>query len=282
MSEDKGKERRIGKLEEGEVSNSIDFRDTRDEVFLFDTGAGVSIIAEAIAIDNKIKVYKLRTPHQIVEASGNALDIIGSCEIYCKIPILKTIKKLKCLVLLGNFVDREILVSCETLKKWDIVHSTFGQETVTNYINRCKLTRNLNNLTPRQMNNKIKNVSKLSQLYAKSKVPTDELLDKVPTDCIKLREKILRNHHKNFKEKLGPNDRVNCAPVKLEIDKSRGINPVKHTKAYDIPIHLRKAATAEFTEMRKAGIVVESKGEASEWSYLAFPRKKPNSWPIKC
>ena len=40
------------------------------------------------------------------------------------------------------------------------------------------------------MSNKIKNVSKLSQLYAKSKVPTDELLDKVPTDCTKLREKI--------------------------------------------------------------------------------------------
>ena len=132
------------------------------------------------------------------------------------------------------------------------------------------------------MSNKIKNVSKLSQLYAKSKVPTDELLDKVPTDCIKLREKILRNHHKNFKEKLGPNDRVNCAQVKLEIDKSRGINPVKHKKAYDIPIHLRKAATAEFTEMRKAGIIVESKGEASEWSSQAFPRRKPNSWPIKC
>ena len=67
------------------MSNSTDFRDTRDEVFLFDSGAGVSIIGKAIAIDNKIKVYKLRTPRQIVEASGNALDIIGSCEIYCKI-----------------------------------------------------------------------------------------------------------------------------------------------------------------------------------------------------
>ena len=62
------------------------------------------------------------------------------------------------------------------------------------------------------MTNKIKNVS---QLYAKSKVPTDELLNKVPTDCIKLRGKILKNHHKVFKEKLGPEDRVNCPPVKL-------------------------------------------------------------------
>ena len=69
---------------------------------------------------------------------------------------------------------------------------------------------------------------------------------------------------------------------KLEIDKSRGIKPVKHLKAYDIPIHLREAAQAEFTEMRKAGIIVESDGEASEWSSQAFPRRKPNSWPIKC
>ena len=101
---------------EGEVSNSIDFRDTRSEVFLFDTGAGVSIIGEAIAKDNKIKVYKLKTPRKIVEASGNELNIIGSCEIYCKIPIIDTIKKLKCLVLRGNYVDHEILVSCETQK----------------------------------------------------------------------------------------------------------------------------------------------------------------------
>ena len=50
------------------------------------------------------------------------------------------------------------------------------------------------------MNNKIKNVSKLSQLYAKSKVRTDELLDKVPTDCIKLREKILKNIKKSLQE----------------------------------------------------------------------------------
>ena len=107
------------------------------------------------------------------------------------------------------------------------------------------------------MTNKIKNVSQLSQLYAKSKVPTDELLDKVPTDCIKLREKILRNHHKNFKEKLGPEDRVNCAPVKLEIDKFRGVKPVKNTKAYDIPVHLLRAATVEFSEMKKAVLIVE-------------------------
>ena len=83
------------------MSNSTDF----SEVFLFDNGAGVSIIGEAISKDNHIKVYKLKTPRQIVEAIGNELDIIGSCEIYCKIPILKSIKKLECLVLGSNYVD---------------------------------------------------------------------------------------------------------------------------------------------------------------------------------
>ena len=158
-------------------------------------------------------------------------------------------------MLRGIFVDREILVSCETLKNWDLIHSTFGRETVTSFINRCNLTR-YKSSNSRQMKNKVRNVKNLSQLYSKSQIPTDDLLEEVPPECVKLKDKVLRIHKKNFKEKLGPTDRINYPPVRLEIDKSRGIKPVKHLKAYDIPIHLRKAAHAEFTEMRKAGIFV--------------------------
>ena len=114
-------------------------------------------------------------------------------------------------------------------------------------------------------------------------VSTDDLLSKVPKDCVNLRDKILKNHHNVVsKERLGPEDRVNCPPVKLEIYHSRNIKPVKNTKAFDVPFHLRKAATAEFREMKKAGLVVETKNEASDWCSQAFPRRKPNSWPIKC
>ena len=49
-------------------------------------------------------------------------------------------------------------------------------------------------------------------------IPTDELLDKVLTDCIKLREKILRNHHKNFKEKLEPNCKITLPIRKHDLD----------------------------------------------------------------
>ena len=122
----------------------------------------------------------------------------------------------------------------------------------------------------------------MSQLYNKSNISTDDLLGKIPSECIKLREKILKIHKQNFKEKLGPEDRINHEPVKLKIDKSRGIKPVKHSKAYDIPLHLREAAKVEFNEMIKAGIIVEADGEANDWSSQAFPRRKPNTYPVKC
>ena len=80
-------------------------------MFLFDSGAGVNIIGENIAIDNKIKVYKLQQKRQIAEASGNLLNIIGSREIFVKISFIKTIKRLECLVLFANIVDGELLVS---------------------------------------------------------------------------------------------------------------------------------------------------------------------------
>ena len=174
---------------EGEVSNNMDFRDSRTEMLLLDSGAMVNIVGEEIANDAKVKVYKLKQERFVTEASGNLLNIIGVCELFIKLPFVKSTKKLECLVLRGSAVDREILISCDMLIKWDLIHSTFGKETVTDFMHR--------NLTTHYNSNKkikIKNVNYLSQLYNKSKIPTDELLEKIPPECIKLREKILKLH----------------------------------------------------------------------------------------
>ena len=201
-----------------------------------------------------MKIYKLKQERFVTEASGNLLNIIGVCEIFVKLPFVKSTKKLECLVLRGNSVDREILVSCDTLMKWDLIHDTFGRETVTDFIHRNSTHYNISNSKLNKI--KVKNINSMSQLYNKSNISTDDLLGKIPSECIKLREKILKIHKQNFKEKLGPEDRINHEPVKLKIDKSRGIKPVKHSKAYNIPSHLREAAKAEFNEMIKAGIIV--------------------------
>ena len=118
----------------GQISHKLDFRQALTEVFLFDTGASVSIIGEKVAQDNQIHVTRLDTPRNIYEASGHPFNIIGECEFYVKLSVLGKVKRLTCLVLRGAEVDREILVSCSMLKKWDMIHETFLAQTLSDYI----------------------------------------------------------------------------------------------------------------------------------------------------
>ena len=71
---------------EGKISNKMDFRNSSSEIFLLDSGAGVNIISEDIANNLKVKIYKLKQKRFVTEASGNLLNIIGACDIFCKIP----------------------------------------------------------------------------------------------------------------------------------------------------------------------------------------------------
>ena len=188
---------------EGKISNNMDFRNSSSEIFLLDSGAKVNLISEDIANNLKVKIYKLKQKCFVTEASGNMLNIIGSVEIYVQIPFVKSTKKLECLVLRGASVDREILVSCDTLMKWDLIHDTFGRETVTDYVYRNHATHyNISN--SKLIRNKCKNINSMSQLYSKSHISSEDLLGKIPSECTKLREKILIIHKRNFKEKLGP------------------------------------------------------------------------------
>ena len=129
---------------EGGVSNSTDFRNSRTEMLLLDSGAQVNIVGEEIANDAKVKIYKLKQERFVTEASGNLLNIIGVCELFIKLPFVKSTKKVECLVLRGSAVDREILISCDMLIKWDLIHSTFGRETVTDFIHRNSTHYNSN------------------------------------------------------------------------------------------------------------------------------------------
>ena len=64
------------------ISQNMDFRNAKEERFLFDTGATACIMGEKMAKDNKIKIKKLEAPKSIHEASGARLDIIGFATLY--------------------------------------------------------------------------------------------------------------------------------------------------------------------------------------------------------
>ena len=128
-------------------------------------------------------------------------------------------------------MDREILISCQMLKKWDMIQPTFPAETLSTYV------RNLTHVLDQ---------NKISSIYDKSKISTKERITKGNKKCTKLRQHILKEYHDVFKDRLDKTDRLNIDPINLEIDPTRNITPYHATKAYDIPYHLRKPAKAEF------------------------------------
>ena len=110
---------------QGLISNNTDFRSANVETFLFDSGASVSLMGEQIARENNLTIKRLDKPRNVHEASGAKLDIIGSCDMYIKLKVLGKTKHLRCLILRGRNVDREVLISCKMLKSWDLIHPTF-------------------------------------------------------------------------------------------------------------------------------------------------------------
>ena len=145
------------------------------------------------------------------------------------------------------------------LKKWDMIHSTFPTQTISQYIRN--LDRNLCNTLDQ---------NKINAIYEKSKITTKEKLSKTNRPCTKLREHILKECHDVFKEYLDRTDRVNKELVHFEVDVSRENNPVQATKAYDIPYHLREPATKEFKEMLRSRVLTQNE-EATEWCSHSFP-----------
>ena len=160
---------------QGLLSKTADFRSVWDKTFLFGTGATVSIIGEKIAKSNNLVINRLDKLCNIVEASGANPDIIGYCQFYVKLAALGKIKRLKCLVVQGNKVDREILICIQVLKKLDLIHPTFGRVTVSNYIKRLIQIKDSN----------------VAVVYEKSNIKSDDHNTRIPSECTKMRNKIL-------------------------------------------------------------------------------------------
>ena len=192
---------------QGLISRNTDFRDTKSENFLFDSGASLSIMGEIMARENKLTIRRLSKPRNVHEASGAKLDIIGTADMFVKLAAIGKIKKLRCLILRGSGVDREVLISCKMLKRWDLLHETFPHETMRQYVKR-----------------KLK-LQKVASVFNKSAIPSKVRVNTVPLECQMLRNKILTKYADIFKDKNGKMDRVNIPPVKLQLDETKDIPP---------------------------------------------------------
>ena len=93
----------------------------------------------------------------------------------------------------------------------------------------------------------------------------------------KLRDKITRFPN-CFVDKLGPEDRVNCRPIKLEVDEreAEALRPVSHIGPFDVPYHLRESFQEEICDMLNAR-VIEKCEVSTKWNTKAFPVPRPTA-----
>ena len=79
---------------QGLISNSTDFRSAKLETFLFDSGASVSLMGEQMARENNLTIRRLAKPRNVHEASGAKLDIVGTCDMYVKLKVIRKTNQL--------------------------------------------------------------------------------------------------------------------------------------------------------------------------------------------
>ena len=68
-----------------------------------------------------------------MEASGKNLEILGTVKFYLEAEVLGGRKMVEAAVIRGEGT-KEVLVSLGLMKAWDIIHQSFPEETVTDYL----------------------------------------------------------------------------------------------------------------------------------------------------
>ena len=174
---------------------------------VWDTGCSKSIISEQAVKGPGIQMEELSRALNIVTAY-----IIGVADVFIKTQVTGEKRKMiQCCVMRGHKGTPEILVSMERMKVLRIIHPTFGKETINEYLfkeSRNKYCK-----------------SKYSELYQCNTVqyykPAKSSIREPSEEEAKLREKMIKRFPSCFVDKLGPNDKINCKAIKLEIDERK-------------------------------------------------------------
>ena len=101
----------------------------------FDSGCTNPIVTREVTQDLKMQLDPVINPLKIIQADGSDLNVIGSSVLNLEAENMKGRRRIECAVIEGNGA-REILISLEYLKRWNIVHETFPKENLDDYMTR--------------------------------------------------------------------------------------------------------------------------------------------------
>ena len=95
----------------------------------------MNTIPEVTCKENCIKIYKPSIERTVIDASGNPLNIVGEATLYACLDIFSgKAKQITGLVLRGNTLDKEILLSRDQLIKWRILHCGFPTQAIDDFV----------------------------------------------------------------------------------------------------------------------------------------------------
>ena len=190
---------------------------------------------------------------KIIDAGNKTLAVLGTARLFIQAEQLRVARKsIEFAVIEGGY-EKEILVSLSYLKKWDMVHSSFPFQTISDFCNKNADTE-------------------INNLYAYSAL-SPSINEKValppPSEkCKDLREKFISKWKNTFREKLSLHDRMNIKPVKIEL-KPNAV-PCYNARAYDTPYHLREPYEREIKDMVDGGLIEPCGLDTSMWCSRAF------------
>ena len=103
----------------------------------------------------------------IIEASGNSLNLLGSAKLFIQLPHVlgNRIKLVEAVVLAGNTTDTELLISLDLLIAWDLIPPGFLNVTLTTYFNQLMKINQLKITTPVFILNSKKVMKKIGTKY---------------------------------------------------------------------------------------------------------------------
>ena len=78
---------------------------------------------------------RLDQPRSVIDASGNMLNIVGEATLFACLDIVASkANRVDGLVLRGNSLDKEILLSRDQFMNWRLLHSGFLTQTIDLYV----------------------------------------------------------------------------------------------------------------------------------------------------
>ena len=269
----------------GTVSHSINRDGSITEIAIPDSGCSVNIVSEDICRENNLRINS-ETVEPIIDASGNQLNIVGSTSFFFKSSLFHGKKKrIQAVVLADNPLDREILISHETLMDWRCLPPRFP-EPIPDDIYRLLVKKDRSYSKAYKASSEKFNEDNPNPVLeeAGESVPPPcppkpkVKLRKPSKECTELRNRLIKRFPTVFKSVLGPNDVIDVPPVVLELAKD--VEPTYHQVPFDVPHFLRVPADTELRNLLNAG-VLERVEHPTDWCSKAFFVPKPNSDPLK-